>query len=442
MTAILIAIPWTAWGIPAALIVLLVLLTRLYVNGLVEGQRRLREGIRKKTEELRRETDRAIRSEKIKEEFLANMSHEIRTPMNAVVGLTNLLLERDPRPDQISYLKALLQSADHLLGVINDILDLSRIEAGQLPVHEEVFHLGELMESMKTMLEFRAKGKGIDLEIELDPGLPEYLRGDSTRISQILVNLGGNAVKFTHKGRVQIRALPLSDYTDMGERKDWVRFEVVDTGIGISAERLPHMFESFTQESNAITRQYGGTGLGLAISRRLADLLKGRLYAVSEQGKGSTFTLELPLITAESPIKNKPGDQDQWSFPPGMEILLVEDDAFNQMVAVDTLKNHIPGVQIRIAGNGLQALEMLREKNADLVLMDIQMPVMDGLEAAQLLRKEEELHGRKRTPVLAMTANVLPADLDRCRAAGMDGLVPKPFKIQQLLRQISEFSIE
>ncbi len=433
---ILLSITWTIWIAIGLVLLLFVFGFRLYIRSMVYGQRRLREGISKKTQELRKETERAVRSEKIKEEFLANMSHEIRTPMNAVVGLVNLLLEKDPKPDQLQYLKTLKHSANHLLAVINDILDISRIEAGKLPILESVFNIRDLMESLKTMLEFRASGKGLQLQVEVHPDLSEFVFGDDTRINQILVNLGSNAVKFTESGSVIIRAEPIeSPVSDKGPQ-DWVRFTVSDTGIGIAPERLPHMFESFTQESNTITRQYGGTGLGLAISKRLAEMLNGRIYAISEPAVGSTFTLEIPLAAAAPQNETEKDRIQDLVFPDNLHILLAEDDAFNQMVAVDTLENYIPGVRIRVAPNGKEAVVMQREDPADLILMDIQMPIMDGLEASQLIRKEEELQGRPRTPILAMTANVLPIYLEKSLAAGMNGMIPKPFQIDDLLRQI------
>ena len=380
---ILLSITWTIWIAIGLVLLLFIFGFRLYIRSMVYGQRRLREGISKKTQELRKETERAVRSEKIKEEFLANMSHEIRTPMNAVVGLVNLLLEKDPKPDQLQYLKTLKHSANHLLAVINDILDISRIEAGKLPILESVFNIRDLMESLKTMLEFRASGKGLQLQVEVHPDLSEFVFGDDTRINQILVNLGSNAVKFTESGSVIIRAEPIeSPVSDKGPQ-DWVRFTVSDTGIGIAPERLPHMFESFTQESNTITRQYGGTGLGLAISKRLAEMLNGRIYAISEPAVGSTFTLEIPLAAAAPQNETEKDRIQDLVFPDNLHILLAEDDAFNQMVAVDTLENYIPGVRIRVAPNGKEAVVMQREDPADLILMDIQMPIMDGLEASQ-----------------------------------------------------------
>jgi signal transduction histidine kinase/DNA-binding response OmpR family regulator/ligand-binding sensor domain-containing protein len=411
--------PWTGLWIVVGLILVGLAVVRLWVRSMIKREASLREHVRRKTRELEKETERALRSEKIKEEFLANMSHEIRTPMNAVVGLTNLLLERDPRPDQLSYLEGVRHSADHLLAVINDILDFSRIEAGKLPIEPQPFRLSSLLQNLDTML----------------------------GLKQILVNLGGNAVKFTETGHVHIRADAMPQQPD---GRIWIRFSVEDTGIGIPAERLPSMFDMFTQASGDITRKFGGTGLGLAISKRLSDAMGGRIEAESTLGQGSTFSVFLPFdpdpdaaaeAQAEAAGGESAGDgeghQATPQLPSGLRILLAEDDLFNQMVAVDTLEAHLDDPVVEVAVNGKEALDAMRGSHFDLVLMDIQMPVMDGKEATQLIRKEEEHAGRQRTPILAMTANVLPADRDRAMASGMDDLIPKPFAVEDLLRQMA-----
>ena len=426
---------WNGFWILALLLLGGLVLARLWIRSLVNREANLREHVRRKTEELKREKERAVRSEKIKEEFLANMSHEIRTPMNAVVGLTNLLLEREPRADQLAYLQGIRQSADHLLSVINDILDVSRIEAGKLPIEPERFALDELLSGLETMLGFKAREKGLELRVGHSADVPGWLVGDGTRLNQILVNLGGNAVKFTERGSVHVDVQRLPDSPD---GRLWLRFRVADTGIGIAPERLPHMFESFTQASNEVTRKFGGTGLGLAISRRLAELMGGRIEAESVEGEGSTFTVTLPFEAAEAPPSAEGPLAGDGALPEGLRILLAEDDPFNQMVAVDTLEAHLPGVTVRVAANGKEALDLARAEPFDVVLMDIQMPVMDGREATQLIRKEEETAGRRRLPILAMTANVLPADRDRALASGMDDLIPKPFDTDDLLRRLRE----
>ncbi len=429
--------PWTGLWIVVVLILVGFFVARLWVRSLIKREASLRDHVRRKTRELEKETERALRSEKIKEEFLANMSHEIRTPMNAVVGLTNLLLNREPREDQLTYLEGIRHSANHLLAVINDILDFSRIEAGRLPIEPAPFRLSALMQNLETMLGFKTQDKGLELVVEKDPALPDALVGDATRLNQILVNLGGNAVKFTESGHVRIRAVPLPEAPD---ERVWIRFTVEDSGIGIAAERLPSMFDMFTQASGDITRKFGGTGLGLAISKRLSDAMGGRIEAESTLGKGSTFTVVLPFEAdsdAEGHSAAAAAEEAALQLPAGLRILLAEDDLFNQMVAVDTLEANLTEPRIEVAANGAEALDAMRSARFDLVLMDIQMPVMDGKEATQLIRKEEEHAGRNRTPILAMTANVLPADRDRAIASGMDDLIPKPFAVEDLLRRMA-----
>ena len=366
---------------------------------------------------------------------MANMSHEIRTPMNAIVGMTRLVLSKDPKPEQIRYLNAIKMSADNLLVIINDILDFSKIEAGKVTLEKIDFNIRELMQGIFDMLCAKAEEKGLKLIVETDNAVPQMIKGDPTKVNQVLVNLVGNAIKFTEKGSVSIMAsLQKTDNC-----KPAIIFDVIDTGIGIAPEYISTLFESFTQAGSDITRKFGGTGLGLTISRQLANLMGGDIFISSEQGKGSTFSAVMVFdesaVQAPEKVTQKI-DTKELERLKNLKILLVEDNEFNRMVAEDTLSDILPGIEVQIAINGQDAVEQLKTSLFDLVLMDIQMPVMDGLTATRMIRNSLTEPSRN-VKIIAMTANVMQEDVHEYYETGMDAYVSKPFNPTELLQKMS-----
>ncbi|HRO43384.1 MAG TPA: tetratricopeptide repeat protein [Flavipsychrobacter sp.] len=390
--------------------------------------------IRQQIELAQKEKEVAERTAQLKQQFMANMSHEIRTPMNAIVGMTRLLLGKEPREDQMRYLKAIRQSADNLLVIINDILDLSKIEAGKIIIEQTDFSLREVVQSVRDMLMFKAEEKNIDLRIQLDATVPHRLVGDPTRINQILINLAGNAVKFTEKGYVEIHA---RIHKKEG-KKYWLELDVTDTGIGIAPDYVERIFESFTQAGTDVARKFGGTGLGLTISKQLASLMHGDITVKSQLGKGTTFTVHLQL--EESDVQTTGDvttvvDEVTLKRLNKVKLLLVEDNEFNRMVAEDTLKELIPDIEIDIAVNGKEAVKRVEQEHYDIVLMDIQMPVMDGVAATKAIRALPT--PKKDTKIIAMTANVLQEDVQGYFSAGMNAYVAKPFHPNELLLKMA-----
>ncbi|HTN46172.1 MAG TPA: tetratricopeptide repeat protein [Flavipsychrobacter sp.] len=388
--------------------------------------------IRQQIELAQKEKEVAEKTAMLKQQFMANMSHEIRTPMNAIVGMTRLLLEKEPKPDQLRYLNAIQQSADNLLVIINDILDLSKIEAGKIEIEHTDFALREVMQSVADMLMLKSEEKKIDFRTTVDEKIPRRLIGDPTRIHQILLNLASNAVKFTEKGHVEIKvSIERSE-----SKRHLLRFDVIDTGIGIAEGYVGSIFESFTQAGSDVTRKFGGTGLGLTISKQLASLMNGDIVVSSELGKGTVFTVFLPLEEATSQEDaEKPNlvNDDTLQRLENIRILLVEDNEFNRMVAEDTLREAIPSAKIDMAFNGKEAVEKIVANPYDVVLMDIQMPVMDGVEATQAIRQElkSDIH------IIAMTANVLQEDIQRYLEVGMNAHIAKPFQKDELLLKMA-----
>jgi len=391
--------------------------------------------IRQQVELAQKEKEVAERTAQLKQQFMANMSHEIRTPMNAIVGMTRLLLAKSPAPEQLKYLKAIQQSADNLLVIINDILDLSKIEAGKIVIESIPFSPREVLGSMRDMLLLRAEEKGIRLEVSVDDAVPARLLGDPTRLAQVLVNLAGNAVKFTEQGTVRISAV-LRAPTKEGRCR--VCFQVVDTGIGIAADYVDKIFESFTQAGTDVARRYGGTGLGLTISKQLVDLMHGDIRVESTLGVGTTFSVEIPFEEAAADAADDRQtvlDDAAMQRMKHARVLLVEDNEFNRTVAEDTLHDAVPGISVESAADGKQAVQAVQDGTYDLVLMDIQMPVMDGLQATAAIRAMPGAKGK--IPIIAMTANVLQDDVRRYLAAGMNSHVSKPFQTDELLLKMS-----
>jgi signal transduction histidine kinase len=413
----------------------IIFLIRRSIRASAETQRWLREKVKEKTAELEMEMERAENSEKAKEQFLANMSHEIRTPLNAILGMTRLLLEKNPREDQLRYLNAISESSDNLLVIINDILDLSKIEAGKILFEKIVFSPKERTETVVNTLLFQAMAKGLELDFQTDPDVPERVEGDPYRLNQVLINLVGNAIKFTDQGKVLIH----TQLESQDDKAIQLKFSVSDTGIGISKDKLQHIFNMFTQESSSTTRKFGGTGLGLAICKRLIELQGGRIEVESEMNKGSVFSFVIPYqhaTTAPTDTDHKTHSDVKASLS-NLRILLAEDNEFNKMVAVDTLEEMIPGAVIDVAVNGKAAVELATRNTYDIILMDIQMPEMDGYEATKLIRSynDEKINS---IPIIAMTASVIKAEVDKCFECGMNAFVGKPFNPEELMETISK----
>jgi len=391
--------------------------------------------IRQQIELARKEKEVAERTAYLKQQFMANMSHEIRTPMNAIVGMTRLLLGKDPKPEQLKYLEAIRLSADNLLVIINDILDLSKIEAGKIVIEQTDFSLREIVQSVSDMLFLKAEEKNIGLHVFIDPAIPKRLVGDPTRINQVLINLAGNSVKFTEHGQIEVRAtLQKSE-----GKRHWVQFDVKDTGIGIAPEYVDKIFDSFTQAGSDVTRKFGGTGLGLTISRQLVVLMNGDISVTSELGKGTTFTVVIPFRESDVQTYTEQSnavDEKTIQRLNKVKLLLVEDNEFNRMVAEDTLKEIIPNVIIDIAVNGQEAVDRVQQEVYDVVLMDIQMPVMDGVTATKIIRTKLSSPASE-VKIIAMTANVLQEDVQSYLAAGMNAYVSKPFHTDELLLKMA-----
>jgi signal transduction histidine kinase/ActR/RegA family two-component response regulator len=392
----------------------------------------LRRAVRRQTREIKELLTKAQESSRLKSEFLANVSHEIRTPVHGILGMQSLLLDSPLNSEQREQLKIAQDTTRHLLTLLNDFLDLSRIEADRVVLEQDAFDPKVVVRDAMRSMEARAREKGVDLVMEVEDS-PDTVIGDPGRLRQVLLNLISNAVKFTEEGSVSLIC------RRAGEEGDVIRlsFEVQDTGIGIPKEKHKEIFESFTQADGSITRRYGGSGLGLAIASKLVKRMGGRMELDSEPDRGSTFRFTLPFGKAQRAVE--PARMEPAALPAALarlRILVAEDNRVNQVVVERHMQK--AGHDVVLVSDGAAAIETLTREPFDLVLMDVQMPGMDGLEAARTIRSLQ-LPGSPRVPIVALTAHSRPEDVERCYEAGMDGYISKPFEPRDLNGLLERF---
>jgi PAS domain S-box-containing protein len=387
--------------------------------------------------ERKRDAEELKRAQKAKEQFLANISHEIRTPINGIAGMATLLSQKPSETEQATYLGAIKSAADNLKVIINDILDLASIESGKLKLEQIGFNLNDLLQSLISTFNLQALEKRVTLRSELQQEANQIFIGDPVRLNQILINLISNALKFTHKGSITIKCA----VHKQEKRNYYLKFEVSDTGIGIPKDKLKTIFESFSQADASVTRKYGGTGLGLTIVKQLVELQDGSITVKSEIDAGSTFTFIIPYQKGD--VKSI----HQTNLQPGngsysnkalkhLKVLLVEDNDINRLYAGSILKTW--GCEIETAENGFVAVEKIKNQTFDVVLMDIQMPVMDGFEATKAIRSFDS--PKNKLPIIALTANASRRDVEKCLAEGMDDCIAKPFTPEDLFKIISRYA--
>lgn len=377
------------------------------------------------------DAEELLKLQKAKEQFLANISHEIRTPINGIAGIAGLLSQNQNSEERETYLNAIRHSAENLKVIINDILDLASIESGKLKFEKIAFNLTDLLPSLISTFTFQAREKNISLQYTLEDSLNRFLVGDPVRLNQILINLIGNAVKFTHTGSIQVKCSVEKEQKNIC----WVKISVSDTGVGIPGEKLATIFESFSQADESVTRRYGGTGLGLTIARQLVELQKGKIDVKSKEHVGSTFTIVMPYVIGKATKLSKQNFKPKGAstdVAPNLRVLLVEDNDINRLYAKSILETW--KCKTDIAENGLIAIEKLKSNFYDVILMDVQMPIMDGYEATKVIRTMT--HPLNTIPVVALTANATTNDIEKCLEAGMNDFVAKPFTPDDLYQKL------
>jgi CheY-like chemotaxis protein len=365
-----------------------------------------------------------------KQAFMSTMSHEIRTPLNEVIGITNLLIQGHPREDQMDYIKTLKFSGNHLLTLVNDVLDYNKMESGKIVFEQTQFNLSDFLDEILRSYSFRSKAKNLSFDLKKDQTLPAEVTGDPIRLNQILSNLLSNALKFTKQGGINVLVKELS----RADKQIKIEFTVKDTGIGIPKDKQSMVFESFTQASADTTRQYGGTGLGLAICKKLVELQGGTVSLDSEPGKGSTFSFWITLgISEKSRDTSKAELQENFTGLEGKRILIAEDNKINFFVANKFLTGW--GVKVTHAENGQLALEKVKNEDFDMILMDLQMPIMDGIEATRIIRESDNPE-IKNIPIVALTAAIMSESHDKIDDLRINDYILKPFKPHDLFNRI------
>ncbi len=395
----------------------------------------LEKRIQKRTKELNIALEAAENSTKSKSLFLSNMSHEIRTPLNGIIGISELMLRETGESHIREMLQTVKYSADNLLGIINDILDFSKIEAGKITIENIEFSVKNLLENLKGVLNPKIQEKKLQLNLVVSDSVPEILIGDRVKLYQILMNLLGNAIKFTDKGFVSIE----TDFDKTGKNTGNLKVKVSDSGIGIPPDKINSVFDSFTQSNTSITRKFGGTGLGLAITKRLIELQQGSIKVESEENQGTVFEFILPLkITRARPEKSKESSAEvNISVLKGLKVLVAEDNTINQFVVASHLRHW--GIVVDIANNGEEAIFLLENKPVDLVLMDLQMPVMGGLEACKLIRSGKTKIKDANIPIIALTADAFEESKNKVLGCGMNDFATKPIVQQELLQKLLKY---
>ncbi len=385
-------------------------------------------------------------STRLKEAFLANMSHEIRTPMNAIIGFSDLLSKCELEKKEKEYVKTIKVAGENLLTIINDILDISKIEAGMMTFEDHTFSVLEIFKSLNVMLNDKALEKGISLKFTCEEDVPAVLSGDPTRLNQIVLNLVGNAIKFTQKGSINVNVKMIKSknekfifsdcFAAKAESDTLLEFSVKDTGIGIANDKLEHIFERFSQAESHTTRKYGGTGLGLSIAKQLVELQGGKLQVDSELKVGSVFTFCIPYKKSTEKLHSLDVVTSNYDLNElsALDILLVEDNNLNVILMSSLFSEN--GMKLKIAENGSVAIEMLKANRFDIVLMDMEMPVMNGYEATSIIRKEL----KSKVPIIAMTANAMSGERERCLSMGMNDYISKPINANILFEKMHELT--